>query len=105
MTSQELRKIEKISIDDGEFDDKGFEEEQNFFIIHRIMTEKFNCPFCYHIPIEVHTTVENDTIIATGKGICRRCHNIFDIPKLDIDEMENLLDKRVDLYRKGKLRI
>lgn len=104
MTSQYRRRIKKICIDNG-FDDDGFEQEQNFNIIYRIMTEKFNCPFCYHIPIEVHTTLENATIVATGKGICGRCHNIFNIPRLGIDEMENLLDNRVNLYREGKLRI
>jgi len=99
-------RLEKINITNLEEElIKGHEEEQNFNIISRVMTEKFNCPFCYHIPIEALTTLENDSIVAPGKGICRRCHNIFDIPKLSLDDIENLLNKRWSLYEEGKLRI
>jgi len=68
-------RLEKIDITNLEKElREGYEEEKNFNIISRVMTEKFDCPFCYHIPIEALTTLENDPIVATGKGKCRRCH-------------------------------
>jgi hypothetical protein len=100
---EKIRRVDKDSLEEEL--KKEYEEEKYLYIILRVMTEKFNCPSCYHIPVEAQITVENNSVVSTGKGICRRCHIIFDIPRLSLDEIENLLDKRWNLYREGKLRI